>query len=412
MRRTVRAIVAAPVVAAVAFGSLLAAPVASAADNTITVWVDQKRIDNYREVFASGTYAGYNINLVPKDFGKIRDDLTTVSEASAPDVISGAHDWTGALAANGLIVKLNVPKSTIQALSPYALSGFKYGTGIYGIPTQIENVAMITNANLVPSQPKTWTDLETIALDLKKKGKVTVPFAVPQGANGDAYHMYPLFSGLGGYVFGTNKSGSVDVKNVGLDNKTFRENQALINTWNANGLINSKVDYGIAKEAFTSGKSPFWITGPWELEAIKALPFKYRVTAVPPIVAGIKPVPFLGAQGAMVTKYAAEHGVQTGANALVTQFMAGADYQAKLAAADGRTPANLAAQKKVAEPVLKAFSAAGVGGVPMPNVPQMASVWGALGGAWVNSTKGKGAMPAQKAFAQAQATVKKAIAAG
>ena len=131
---------------------------------------------------------------------------------------------------------------------------------------------------------------------------------------------------------------------------------------------------------------------------------------MPPIVAGLKPVPFLGAQGAMVTKYAAEHGVQVGANALVTQFMASAPYQAKLAAADGRTPANKIAAANVSDPVLKAFSAASDGGVPMPNVPQMASVWGALGGAWVNSTKGAGAIPAQKSFAQAQATVKKAIA--
>jgi arabinogalactan oligomer/maltooligosaccharide transport system substrate-binding protein len=411
MRRSLRAIVAAPVVATVAFGSLLAAPVANAASNTITVWVDQKRIDNYREVLSSG-YAGYKIVLVPKDFGKIRDDLATVSEANAPDVISGAHDWTGALAANGLIVKLNVPKKTIQALSPFALQGFRYGSGIYGIPTQIENVAMITNANLIKTQPKTWADLSTQALALKKKGKVTVPFAVPQGANGDAYHMYPLFSGLGGYIFGTNPSGSVNVKNVGLDNKTFRSNQNQINAWNKTGLINSKVDYGIAKTAFTTGKSPFWITGPWELEAIKALPFKYRVTTVPPMVAGIKPVPFLGAQGAMVTKYAADHGVQVGANALVTQFMSGAAFQAKLAAADGRTPANRIAAAAVSDPVLKAFAAASNGGVPMPNVPQMASVWGALGGAWVNSTKGAGAMSAQKAFAQAQATVKKAIAQG
>ncbi len=411
MRRSLRAIVAAPVVATVAFGSLLAAPVAHAASNEITVWVDQKRIANYREVL-SGGYAGYKINLVPKDFGKIRDDLATVSAASAPDVISGAHDWTGALAANGLIVRLNVPKKTIQALSPFALQGFRYGSGIYGIPTQIENVAMITNANLIKTQPKTWAELSTQALALKKKGKVTVPFAVPQGANGDAYHMYPMFSGLGGYIFGTNPSGSVNVKTVGLDNPTFRKNQNQINVWNKTGLINSKVDYGIAKTAFTTGKSPFWITGPWELEAIKALPFKYRVTTVPPMVNGITPVPFLGAQGAMVTKYAAQHGVQIGANALVTQFMAGAQFQAKLAAADGRTPANKIAAASVSDPVLKAFSAASTGGVPMPNVPQMASVWGALGGAWVNSTKGKGAIPAQKSFAQAQATVKKAIAQG
>ncbi len=412
MRRSLRALVAAPVVATVAFGSLLAAPVANAADNTITVWVDQKRIDNYREVFSSGSYAGYKINLVPKDFGKIRDELKTVSAGSAPDVISGAHDWTGDLAASGLIVKLNVPSKTIKALSPFALQGFRYGTGIYGIPTQIENVAMITNAKLVPTQPKSWSQLSTQALALKKAKKVTVPFAVPQGANGDAYHMYPLFSGLGGYIFGTNPSGSVNVKNVGLDNKTFRANQSQIDAWNKTGLINSKVDYGIAKTAFTTGKSPFWITGPWELEAIKALPFKYRVTTVPAIVAGIQAVPFLGAQGAMVTKYAAQNGVQVGANALVTQFMASAPYQAKLAAADGRTPANKIAAANVSDPVLKAFSAASNGGVPMPNVPQMASVWGALGGAWVNSTKGASAIPAAKSFAQAQATVKKAIAAG
>jgi arabinogalactan oligomer / maltooligosaccharide transport system substrate-binding protein len=411
MRRSLRAFVAAPVVMTVAFGSLLAAPVAMAADNTITVWVDQKRIANWRSVMPT-SYAGYTINLVPKEFTKVVDDLSTVSPDSAPDVIAYAHDATGELAANGLIVKLNVPAKTIKILSPFALNGFRYGSGLYGIPTQIENVAMITNANLIKTQPVTWDQLSTQALALKKAGKVTVPFAVPQGANGDAYHMYPLFSGLGGYIFGSTPSGAVNVKDVGLDNPTFRKNQPMINAWNKTGLINSKVDYGIAKTAFTTGKSPFWITGPWELEAIKALPFKYRVTPVPPMVSAIKPVPFLGAQGAMVTKYAATHGVQVGANALVTQYLASAPFQAKLGAADGRTPANVIAQKNVADPVLKAFSAASTGGIPMPNVPQMGSVWGALGGAWVNSTKGAGAMPAQKAFAQAEATVRKSIAAG
>lgn len=409
MRRTLRTAGIGVIAGTLGFGALLAVAPAHAASNTITMWVNQDQIKDYREVFASGTYAGYTINLVPKDFGKIRDDLSTVSADSAPDVITGAHDWTGQLAANGSIVKLNVPSATVKALFPYALNGFKYGGATYGIPTQIENVAMITNTKLVPTQPKNFQQLSTQALALKKAGKVTVPFAVPQGANGDAYHMYPLFSGLGGYVFGTTPSGSLNVRNVGLDNPTFRKNQSIIDGWNKSGLINSKVDYGIAKTAFTTGKSPFWITGPWEIDAIKALPFKVRITTVPNIVPGLTPVPFLGAQGGMVTKFAAEHGVQTGANALVTQLMASPAYQTKLAAANGRTPANIAAAKVVADPVLRLFSAASGGGVPMPNVPQMSSVWGALGGAWVNSTKGAGAVPAQKSFAQAQATVKKAI---
>jgi maltose-binding protein MalE len=48
--------------------------------------------------------------------------------------------------------------------------------------------------------------------------------------------------------------------------------------------------------------------------------------------------------------------------------------------------------------VLAQFSAASKGGVPMPNIPQMDSVWGDLGQAWVKSTKGSGATPAATAF--------------
>lgn len=409
MRRSLRATAAAASVVAVALGSLVAAPVATAATNNIVIWTDENRAASVRELFAAG-YKGYTVQVVVKDFGQIRDELAKVTESAAPDVIVGAHDWVGELAANGSIVKLNMPAKAVRELAPYALNGFRYGAGIYGTPTQIENVALVTNAALIKKQPETFADLSRQALALQKAGKVTVPFAVPQGANGDAYHMYPLFSGLGGYIFATNPSGSVNPKKVGIDNPTFRKNASIINDWNATGLINSKVDYGIAKDAFVAGKSPFWITGPWEIaDTIKKLPFRYRITAVPTIVDGITPVPFLGAQGFMVTKFAKVHGVEIGANSLVAEYMSSAPAQASLAAVNGRTPANTVAAKRVTDPQLKAFGAAGVGGVPMPNVPQMASVWGALGGAWVNSTKGAGATPAQRAFAQAQATVVKAI---
>lgn len=408
MRRKLRIAGVATLAASVALGSLIAAPATQAANNSILMWVDENRADAVRELFQSG-YRGYTVNVVVKDFGKIRDDLSTVTDSAAPDVIVGAHDWVGELAANGSIVKLNVSKRAIQEIAPYAMQGFRYGSGIYGMPTQIENVAMITNSSLIKSQPKSFADLSKQALALKKSGKVTVPFAVPQGTNGDAYHMYPLFSGLGGYVFGTNPSGSVNPKKVGLDNPTFRKNSNLINEWNKTGLINSKVDYGIAKDAFVAGKAPFWITGPWEYDALKDLKFKYRVTTVPNIVSGQNTVPFLGAQGFMVTKYAAGHGVLAGANSLVAEYMSTPAAQEKLAGLNKRTPANKKAAANLSDPLLKAFAAAGVGGVPMPNVPEMASVWGALGGAWVNSTKGAGAVPAQKAFAQAQASVKKSI---
>ena len=65
---------------------------------------------------------------------------------------------------------------------------------------------MITNAN---ARPDAAQDLRPSCRrrpsPSRRPARSPLPFAVPQGANGDAYHMYPLFSGLGGYIFGTER---------------------------------------------------------------------------------------------------------------------------------------------------------------------------------------------------------------
>ncbi len=410
MRRSLRAAVATSAVAAVAFGSLLAAPAAMAAGNII-FWTDADRAPAVRTLFANG-YQGSTVTVVVKDFGKIRDDLATVTPDAAPDVIMGANDWVGELAVNGSIVKLNLATKAKAGLSAGAVQAFNYNGKQYGTPVAVENIALITNASLVKTQPKTFDELSTQALALKKAGKVDIPLAVQQGAGGDAYHMYPMFTGLGGFIFGTTAKGAYDVKNIGVFNKVFAANASIIDGWNKSGLVNSKVTGDIATAAFTSGKAPFWITGPWNLDKIKAVGFKYRISAVPPIIPGTASVPFIGSQGVMLTKYAAAHGVEAAATSLVTEFMAGEKAQYQLSALNDRFPANTAAAARVSNAQLKAFGLAGKGGVPIPNVAQMNAVWGPLGAAWVNSTKGAGAMPAAKAFAQAQVAIKKAVAAG
>jgi arabinogalactan oligomer/maltooligosaccharide transport system substrate-binding protein len=409
MRKTLRLIGAGSIAAAVGLGSLIGAPLAQAKPNTIVIWTDADRAPAVRYLFPDG-YKGLAVDVVVKEFGAIRDELSKVTADSAPDVIMGANDWVGELAVNGSIVKLNLSAKVKEQLSAGAVQAFNYNGSQYGVPVAIENIAMITNASLIKKQPTTFAELSKQALGLRDAGRVTVPLAVQQGAGGDAYHMYPLFTGLGGYIFGTTAKGAYVTSNVGIDNKDFRANSKLIDQWNKTGLINSKVDGDIAKAAFTSGQSPFWITGPWNISELEKVSFKYRITAVPPIIEGLTPVPFIGSQGVMLTKFAAEHGVESAARSLVTEYMASEKAQFNLSAKNDRYPANLAAAKRVTNPQLKAFGAAGTGGVPIPNISQMNSVWGPLGGAWVNSTKGEGATPAAQAFAQAAAAVKQAVA--
>jgi maltose-binding protein MalE len=378
-------------------------PAAGAAPvTTLRIWADGDRKAAVERVAqAWGAARGIEIEVVLTPFDKIRDNLKTVQAATAPDVIVGAHDWTGQLAADGLVVPL-FPRATVRAQFPaYALEAFSYGTAVkrlYGAPVALENVGLVVNTRLA-KVPTSFADFEKQALAFKKKKSGNIAVAVPQGAGGDAYHMYPFFSGLGGYVFGKNRAGNLDPSDIGLTSPAFLRNAPMIDAWNRLGLINSKVDYGTGKNAFLKGQAAFWITGPWEADTLKKSGLRFQIVQVPRIK--FRAVPFLGVQGYMVTKYAAGHGVEGAAKDLVGNFMMSAGSQQTLAAANGRYPANTQAGQRVTDRVLAQFGKASAGGVPMPNIPQMASVWSELGGAWVKSTKGSGATRARVSFTTA-----------
>ena len=156
--------------------------------------------------------------------------------------------------------------------------------------------------------------------------------SVQQGSGGDAYHMYPLFAGLGGYIFGKNSAGNLDPSNIGVANPKFLKNAAMIDQWNKLGLIRSSVDSSISQDLFLKGKTAFWFTGPWNLDTLKKSGLSYRISGFPQIVAGTKAVPFLGVQGFMVTKFAATHNVESLAKDLVSNYMMQTGPQLELGA--------------------------------------------------------------------------------
>ncbi len=400
------------VVASLAAIALTATASGADATTTIRIWTDKDRLAAVTKVAnAWAASKGATIEVVQKDFGQIRDNLKTVQSETAPDVIVGAHDWIGELSANGSIVPLFPSAATQKQFPGYALDAFSYGTAIkklYGAPVALENIALVTNTKLA-KVPTTWTQLQTSALATKKKTKAAVGISVQQGSGGDAYHMYPLFAGLGGYIFGKNSAGNLDPSNIGVANPKFLKNAALIDQWNKLGLIRSSVDSSISQDLFLKGKTAFWFTGPWNLDTLKKSGLSFRISGFPQIVAGTKAVPFLGVQGFMVTKFAATHNVESLAKDLVSNYMMQTGPQLELALANTRYPANLNAGKQVKDAQLKAFGLASTGGVPMPNIPQMNSVWGDLGAAWVRSTKGSGSVPARRSFLGASRSIAQKI---
>ena len=161
----------------------------SAAETKIRVWTDKDRKAAVERVVGQwASSKGLSVEVVEKDFGKIRDDLKTVQAEYAPDVIIGAHDWTGQLAADGLVLPLFPSKATRAQFPAYALGAFSYGTAVkrlYGAPVVLENVGLVVNTKLA-KVPTTFASFQSQALAFKKRGGGRLAVAVPQGAAGDA----------------------------------------------------------------------------------------------------------------------------------------------------------------------------------------------------------------------------------
>lgn len=400
---------AAVALAAVGFG----ATPAQAADG-IVIWSDAVHAPVLRELLPNG-YEGTPVTVVEKDLANVRADLAGIGAKNAPDILWGDLTWTGELVDTDLLLPLTVKKKVRAQFRPNVLAGSVVAGEQYGLPVQISNLALVTNTTLVPTQPRTFAELSDLALKLvKNKKKVTIPFALAQGEGTSPWTTYPLFSGLGGYLFGRSSDGSLNVSDVGLSNSVFRGNGKTLDGWNASGLITSSLTAEQARTAFAQGKSPFWLAGPEELQSLLDLKFAYRIGSIPPVTSSLKTSPLLTIQGFMLTKFATKHGVQEQAEALVSSFLARESAQQKLAAASGLYPANTKAAESVATGGgrIRAIGNAGADGVPMPNVPQAGVLWEPYALAWLESTAGQKATAANKAFRAAQRSAMAALQGG
>ena len=80
-------------------------------------------------------------------------------------------------------------------------------------------------------------------------------------------------------------------RDIGVANKVFLKNAAMIDKWNKEGLINSKVDYDTAKNAFLKGQAAFWITGPWDVDTLKTSGLQFKIIQMPKIEVPLGAVP-------------------------------------------------------------------------------------------------------------------------
>ncbi|MEV4845673.1 maltose ABC transporter substrate-binding protein [Micromonospora matsumotoense] len=352
-----------------------------AAGGKLVIWADDKRtaaLKPFAEKFGQANGVTVEVQAVSKD---LQTNFVTASQqGSGPDVVVGAHDWIGNLVSNGAIDPVQLAAAQKSSFNETAIKAVTFNGQLYGVPYATENIALIRNTALAPEAPKTIEDLVATGKKLKADKKASEILCLQSGQNGDAYHVYPLYTSAGGYLFGTAANGDYDPKDLGVGKPES------IEAFKKIGKLGEKGDGALKRSitgensiaTFTGKKCAFLVSGPWAIADAKKADISYDISPVPGFAGGKQAQPFVGVQAFYV---AAKGKNKALAQEFVTNYVTTPELAVALYQAEPRPPALTAAfdQVKGTDPDLAKFSEAGRNGQVLPAIPAMAAIWDPFG---------------------------------
>ncbi|GII00332.1 sugar ABC transporter substrate-binding protein [Planobispora takensis] len=354
---------------------------AAAGDTTLLIWADQKRsatLKPFAEAFAKENGIKAEVVVVAQNQ---QQTFTTASQAGkGPDVLVGAHDWIGNLVQNGLIDPIQMTEEQSSGYVDVARKAVTYDGQVYGVPYAVESLALYRNTELAPDAPKSFDEVVATGRKLKAAGKVEeivgYPVSQQNGQSGDTYHLYPLYTSAGGYLFGTTPDGDPDPADLGVGTKesvaAFERIAGLGEK--GEGALKRSFTSDNAASAFYEGKTAFMVSGPWRLADVRTAGVKYDITPVPGFEDGGPARPFVSVQSFFVASKGRNKAL---AQEFVTGSLASPEVAQALFDADPRMPALKQALEYAAgkDPDQAKFQAAAENGTPLPTIPQMVAIW-------------------------------------
>jgi len=305
---------------------------AQAVDKEVLVWADETRGPNLTKVIeGKGDWVpGYKIVIRTfSSFDALKTAVDNATDLTGPDIIVGANDWVATGAKNGKLAPLTLSNAVKNRFTPNNLFDLSYKGNLYGVPLDINNVAMIYNTKLVKSAPKSFGDMVNYYTANKSKQKLVAGLCVAGG--GMSWGAHSILSALGGNAY-TLKNGKV----VTSGNPVPAAFAANVKTYllNKNGKSNGFLPASDAgcKDNFLAGK--------------------------------------VSVSGAMLTSYAAKRGVEAGAKDVLTKFFASTEGAIRYQSVELRPPAEKGAQQADLTAAQIGFGKAG----SMAGIPQIGAI--------------------------------------
>ncbi|WP_419958424.1 extracellular solute-binding protein [Psychrobacillus psychrotolerans] len=356
---------------------------------TLIVWEDTDKSVALKPAIESFEKE-YGIKVEFKELGmadKMRDQLRLDGPSgTGADVVTLPHDQIGQVVTEGLLQEIEVSDEILSTFSESAVTAQKYDGKLYGLPKATETPVFIYNKALMEEAPETMDEVYAFAnefTDGKKFGFLA--------KWDDFYFAHGVFGGMGGYVFKEN-DGALDRDDVGLNNEGGIAGAEYIQKWYAEGLFPKGIigdSGGSAKDGlFNEGKVASVMDGPWAFQGMKDAGIDIGVAAMPTLPNGEHMKTFMGVKGWHVSAFT-EHPYWS--TKLIEWLTNEENAKIRFELTQEIPPVTTL----IEDPIIadnegaKAVALQSQYAIPMPNIPEMAEVWGPAASALQTLATGK-----------------------
>ena len=287
-------------------GSLLSHGV-MAAEGELLVWEDIKKsngIEDAIKAFEAQYKVKVKIQEMPyaQQIEKLRLDGPA---GIGPDVLVIPHDQVGGAVVQGLLSELKVDAKYMDSFTKPAVDAQTYEGKLYGIPKAVETIVLVYNKDILPKAPETFDDLIKVSKEQRAANKYGLLAKFDE-----IYYSYGVVAGMGGYIFGQNANGSLNVNDIGLANQGTIDAVTFLKSFYADGLfpagIVGETGANAIDSLFTEKKAAAVITGPWAFKPYQDAGVNYGVAPLPTLPNGEHMRSFLGVKGYSVSTYSTQ----------------------------------------------------------------------------------------------------------
>ncbi|KTA82252.1 cyclodextrin-binding protein [Aeromonas salmonicida] len=369
-------------------GSLLSHGV-MAAEGELLVWEDIKKsngIEDAIKAFEAQYKVKVKIQEMPyaQQIEKLRLDGPA---GIGPDVLVIPHDQVGGAVVQGLLSELKVDAKYMDSFTKPAVDAQTYEGKLYGIPKAVETIVLVYNKDILPKAPETFDDLIKVSKEQRAANKYGLLAKFDE-----IYYSYGVVAGMGGYIFGQNANGSLNVNDIGLANQGTIDAVTFLKSFYADGLfpagIVGETGANAIDSLFTEKKAAAVITGPWAFKPYQDADVNYGVAPLPTLPNGEHMRSFLGVKGYSVSTYSTQKELAQ----QFIEFINQPEYAKIRFEKTGEIPP---VKSLIDDPVIKgdekarAVAIQAGYAVPMPSVPEMQEVWTPSNSALQLSVTGK-----------------------